>query len=78
MAEEDLEEDYEFWCLCENDQQPFRFFISPTKIVFDLKMLIVEGRFKGNYHAAELTLTKVRHIMISMQRYDLITSRRLM
>ena len=72
------EEDYKLWCICENDKNAFRISISPTKDIYDLKGLIVKEQFFGKYSAADLTLTKVRHIMISMRHYDLITSRRSM
>ena len=72
------EEDYELWCICETESRPVKVFISPTKDIYDLTDLIAEKRFSWNYTAGDLILTKVRYIMISMQRYDLIMSRRLM
>jgi hypothetical protein len=61
------EEDYVLWCICENEEDPFKVSISPTKDVFDLKTLITETYFNRKYSEKDLKLTKVRHIMSSMR-----------
>ena len=67
MAEEKLE-NYDLWCLCEHNTNPFKVSISPTRTIFSLKELIHQVRGLVRYHPTELDLTKVHYmIMLSMR-----------
>jgi len=55
------------WCYFEGDISYFSVFISPSETIDDLRKLIYKEKDKSiRCNAVELTLTKVRDIMISM------------
>jgi hypothetical protein len=55
------------WCYLEGDNEIFRISISPTQTIYDLKEQIChECSNSIKCDAAQLALTKVRYIMISV------------
>jgi len=55
------------WCYFDGDTSYFSVFISPSETIDDLRKLIYKEKDKSiGCNAVDLTLTKVRYIIISM------------